>query len=794
MHNREHQLDDTFTADDTFEWIWDEGWCSCGFREWLEGSSELFWISGAPGSGKSTLMNYLARAEETKGVLGSAYGQEWLVCNFYFDFRGGQGLANDLKGLFRSLLFQLTGELPAESPVVQQLGSILSRFSGNPSVATLRKNTAAITSQSGQDILLLVDGLDEFCGDFSKAISLLTSLTRSADPKVKLCIASRPNLEIEQNLVDCDTFQMQRFNGPGVRKYIASSKLRTIRQATTRQADHVHLDQLEESLNRRAQGIYLWVRCVLEDLYPKYCNGCSHRELLQALEQIPKDLDDTYHRVLRRLSNADLIEASFVLRILGAYPDLGNSTRGVDVSSLISVMTCLLGPPAGLNTVAQSFEVGPFLRRIRNMLGGLISWTNYHYDKTSTMTLSHETVRSFVRRSHWLLIHSQHIIPAEAEGGLWLYVLCRSAKTVTDAVKDISVPKESEDTPVSWSDLQVINHLTSEMYAIKISDDREYVVDVNFDDIASIVDADTINRIDRIHGSATCRACGRLSADLSEAFHRVDAALAWMLLHAPLEFVKAWLTRYNVDVNTADGAALSALLMQAAELDHHEDVLELVNVLYCHGLRVFPVNIETAIRGLSLQNTYLRHFWLQSGSYTKFILTSIFGSMGYCQQLRASTALLDVIGECPHLLNYGSAQIQDALLALLTHVGFVINLRNLAGMSCLDIIVMDDISTRHSITPSDCLPMEPHLKSWLKAGADPNAGGSGSMSLLARVFEWVERERQPGGLYVKKLYLRALIFDGVPVDWENTSHCGLSLETIEASVGPFHNEKEFSLS
>lgn len=47
----------------TLEWIYENK--DLGFTEWLQGDQRLYWISGKPGSGKSTLMKFIRKDPRT---------------------------------------------------------------------------------------------------------------------------------------------------------------------------------------------------------------------------------------------------------------------------------------------------------------------------------------------------------------------------------------------------------------------------------------------------------------------------------------------------------------------------------------------------------------------------------------------------------------------------------------------------------------------------------------------------------------------------------------------------------
>lgn len=67
-------------------------------------NAKVFWIAGKPASGKSTLVNYIAKHKNTRELVEGAFGKDLLIARFFFDFRGKDGLVNNFEGMRRSLL------------------------------------------------------------------------------------------------------------------------------------------------------------------------------------------------------------------------------------------------------------------------------------------------------------------------------------------------------------------------------------------------------------------------------------------------------------------------------------------------------------------------------------------------------------------------------------------------------------------------------------------------------------------------------------------------------------------
>jgi ABC-type lipoprotein export system ATPase subunit len=54
------------------------------FVEWLKSDSPVYWVSGKPGSGKSTFMKYLSTEDHTRDLLSSWSGMSELITASYF--------------------------------------------------------------------------------------------------------------------------------------------------------------------------------------------------------------------------------------------------------------------------------------------------------------------------------------------------------------------------------------------------------------------------------------------------------------------------------------------------------------------------------------------------------------------------------------------------------------------------------------------------------------------------------------------------------------------------------------
>jgi hypothetical protein len=197
---------------ETFGWILDEHSISSSvedqrkFRGWLQSrdsKNNVFWISGKPGAGKSTLMKYIAQHQGLQIELQSLGGAAPTIIEYYF-WRHGAPFHRSSNGLLRSLLYQL---LKAHPVLLQnafpkrEWVSGVSKFEfGQDSLYQSLKNVVHAAEHSNMRLFFLLDGLDEFQDDDqdeeeSQEMELVNPLRilriLRSSVAMKLCVSSR---------------------------------------------------------------------------------------------------------------------------------------------------------------------------------------------------------------------------------------------------------------------------------------------------------------------------------------------------------------------------------------------------------------------------------------------------------------------------------------------------------------------------------------------------------------------------------------------------------------------------
>jgi hypothetical protein len=126
------------------------------------------------------------------------------IAYYYFDFRDDK--KQDCYGLLSSLILQLSLESDPCCNILSKLYSDNNR-ARKPTLMALKKCIMDMLSQQGQGpIYIIVDGLDE-CSNSSgtpsprdKVLDLLKELVGLELPDVHLCVASRPEIDIQNVL------------------------------------------------------------------------------------------------------------------------------------------------------------------------------------------------------------------------------------------------------------------------------------------------------------------------------------------------------------------------------------------------------------------------------------------------------------------------------------------------------------------------------------------------------------------------------------------------------------------
>ncbi|KAK5082970.1 hypothetical protein LTR05_006852 [Lithohypha guttulata] len=290
---------------DTLDWIFDPPedeqppWDS--FVDWLSDGDSIYWVSGKPGSGKSTLMKYLVKKVQGSNFFGN---KALIVLSCWF-WEAGQLLQHNETGCLRSILWQLLRDPVCQLVVSKALSSldIDKHELTEPRLrAALRSALSAVQNMSTM-IVMFLDGLDECVLEGENLLHLAQDLNEEFTC-LKICISSRPEQVYKDAFAYNPKLLLQHLNASDINEYIVQEFLFHPKVEKLLQGKHVNtVDDLRWSLQDRAEGVFLWVRLAVKSLVRGIGNRDSLETLQERLEDLPSDLDNLYTVMLARAAS-----------------------------------------------------------------------------------------------------------------------------------------------------------------------------------------------------------------------------------------------------------------------------------------------------------------------------------------------------------------------------------------------------------------------------------------------------------------------------------------------------------
>ena len=269
------------------------------FVAFLESDEPLYWISGKPGSGKSTLVKFVLARQETREALAKWKEATQLLSHFFWS--PGQKMQRCIKGLLCSLLYQVcqTNEGCAETLFGLHRHLEPKEFPADWSETELRDLAMRYFRASATPYCVFLDGLDEICAEDGgeRLLDLIQEL--QVLPMLKICVSSRPEPVFSRRLGCFPSLKIHALTDSDLRTYASSHLPKT--------GYENHYQDLVGELLRKAQGVFLWLVLAVNSLRRGISNGDSLDDLQQRLKAMPADLTRLYEEMWLRLDEDGVI-------------------------------------------------------------------------------------------------------------------------------------------------------------------------------------------------------------------------------------------------------------------------------------------------------------------------------------------------------------------------------------------------------------------------------------------------------------------------------------------------------
>jgi nucleoside-triphosphatase THEP1 len=358
------------------------------YKRWIDANLQAahhgcLWIKGKPGVGKSTIMKDLLRRVEAAEA-----GHK--VVSFFFNARGAT-LEKTTEGMYRSLLFQMAGDLP--SPLTNLRHETVELYGKRGWPLELlkdlcRKALRQLASES--EVTIFIDALDEGnveddVRDMVTFIEELATEASSSGRSLHICLASRhyPTISIVRSeLLVLDTLEGH------------DNDIINYTQAQLRVKTPALRAQLVSAISARASGIFLWVILVVKILNKEADRGNQHR-LEAKLQEIPTGLYALFEAILEKDSDQDHNIVSAMIWVLFTRRNL----TLVEMCFAIMISTDQLGsgnivwePDLVDQTVLDNF----LLTSSRGLLEFAEPRTGRSLKLCSRVQVIHESVREYL--------------------------------------------------------------------------------------------------------------------------------------------------------------------------------------------------------------------------------------------------------------------------------------------------------------------------------------------------------------------------------------------------------------
>ncbi|KAG8673694.1 hypothetical protein FPOAC1_007010 [Fusarium poae] len=262
---------------------------SSTFQEWKLGSRRHLWLYALAGCGKTilsgTILDHLQKS-----------ANNYTTIAFFFDFNDSR--KQKLEDLVRSLAVQLYHASSEAAETLDRLFTFHSKGCIQPRTDALSNWVSEMITATG-NVFIIVDALDE-CTTRDELLHWIRDLTRNNN-KAQTLLTGRPEAEFQHeipSLIDQDNCILldERNVNADIRCYVEAELENNpdfVKKGLSQDLQH----EIRDLLGDGASGMFRWASCQLNSL----ARCLSPKDIKLALKTLPRDLDETYRRMLENI-------------------------------------------------------------------------------------------------------------------------------------------------------------------------------------------------------------------------------------------------------------------------------------------------------------------------------------------------------------------------------------------------------------------------------------------------------------------------------------------------------------
>ncbi|KAK2470677.1 hypothetical protein H9L39_16908 [Fusarium oxysporum f. sp. albedinis] len=361
---------------------------SPAFQEWKLGSRHHLWLYGLAGCGKTilstTILDHLLQIN-THTTLA-----------FFFDFNDPR--KQKLEDLLRSLAIQI---YHSGNEATRRLDSLFTSHDdgrGQPDTNALSACVDTMIQTSGK-VFIIIDALDE-C---TAREDLLQWLKHLASRKAQLIVTGRPEADFQREIPRLfDERNRVLLDKKAVNADIHSYVNATLEQKpdfVDKKLSQGILNEIRDKIGDGADGMFRWAACQLESL----ARCLSPKAIELALRSLPRDLNETYYRMLQNIPSEYKSSAIRLLQFL-VY-----TRRPLTLAEAIEVIATEIDQePRGFDVDGRLCQKADVLRYCPSLV--IIAQVIKYAETVEELHLAHFSVKEYLLEQAQFDLESASIV------------------------------------------------------------------------------------------------------------------------------------------------------------------------------------------------------------------------------------------------------------------------------------------------------------------------------------------------------------------------------------------------